>query len=87
MVRRSRQTPMEEMAEIEVRFRRARHNGSAICVVDGTEEESPFTGKPRLREFWLPMKLLPEIDIDRLNPNQKLNLVIPQWLAEKVGLV
>jgi hypothetical protein len=78
------------MADIEVRFSRARGDKTAICVQDGSEEPSPLTGRPRPREFWLPVKLISGVDpkdVDSFNPRQKLNLVIPQWLAEKVGLV
>jgi hypothetical protein len=76
--------------EIEVRFVRARHNGTAICVHDGREEVSPWSGKMRLKETWIPMKVIDGADTfdpHRLKPQQKLNLVIREWFALEAGFI
>lgn len=76
--------------EIDVRFVRKRHNNAAICVKDGRTEKSPFTGKSRPVETWVPTKLIANIDdfvLVELDANEPMTLRIPEWFAIEVGFV
>lgn len=76
--------------EVEVRFVRPRHNGSAICVHDGRETVSQWTGRMVPLETWIPMKLInnaADVDLDGIRPRQLLNLSIPEWFAMETGLI
>ncbi len=77
---------------IHVRFIRYGRRRHSIFVTDGQYESSKFTQKPTRREIQLPVKYISAADlspnwVETLEPRQELNLTVPLWLVQELGMI
>ena len=89
-MRTSKQTPSEGVT-IDAEFRTKRRDQTAICIWDGKTEPHPLKPDSELRvDTWIDVDCILDHDWDYLTDlaaGDRVVFVIPQWYAEKKGLV
>lgn len=75
--------------ELECIFQVRNHAGDAICVRDGQTRKNAL-GREELVDTWIDVDKITDQDFDSINDlhrGEKIIIFIPEWYANKKGVI
>lgn len=74
---------------VEGKLVRIRKDKTAICIIDGSQEENPIMGTTYFKEFWIPIQFIMDSspDVKDMDLGDEIELEIPEWFALQKGLI